>query len=106
MKGIKENNMRKLPKKLKISGINYRVKQKKHPRLSKEGEAYYGTESAGKCVINIEKSHPSQRQMDTLLHEIIHVISYGLKINLDEGEVTRLGTGLFQVLRDNKLKFY
>ena len=96
--------MRKLPKKLRIEGLNYKVKTKRHPRLQKGGEEYFGTECASKCAIVVKKNHPKQRQMSTLLHEVVHVIDYELGLHLGEETITRLGTGLFHVLRDNKLK--
>ena len=43
---------------------------------------------------------------ETFLHEIIHLVSGKMGIKLSERQVTGLGTGLYQVLKTNKLQFF
>ena len=38
------------------------------------------------------------------LHEIIHILSYDLKIELNETQTTVLGAGIYSVLIDNGFK--
>ena len=45
-------------------------------------------------VICINKEQGHQQQADTLVHEVIHVISYDLGLDLDEATVRRLACGL------------
>lgn len=56
-------------------------------------------------TIYIEKSRTFDHKMSTLLHEIFHVISYQLGLNIDEGQTQCLETALYQVLHVNKLTF-
>lgn len=42
---------------------------------------------------------------EAYLHEIIHHINDKLGLNLSEVTIRRLGVGLYQVLKDNKISF-
>lgn len=45
-------------------------------------------------------------QGETFLHEIIHIVADKWDTRVSEKQVTVLATGLYQVLKDNKLKFF
>jgi hypothetical protein len=59
------------------------------------------------CWMKIDAGLPESQKQDTLLHEVLHVIWYEMgihnedKTELEETIITRMATGLFQVLRAN-----
>lgn len=55
--------------------------------------------------IVIDPNAPESRQFECLLHEIIEALNYHLELNLKHPQITALGEGLFQVLRDNQIDF-
>ena len=55
--------------------------------------------------IQIAKDIGISQQNSTLLHEIIHVISYHLRLELTEQQVSGLETGLFEYLTTNEHPF-
>ncbi len=52
-------------------------------------------------AITIREGQPLENEQDSLLHEVIHAVSDYMEINLKEGQVTKLATGLLAVLKDN-----
>jgi hypothetical protein len=82
----------KIPKRIKIGGVFYRVTLNSHERtsfLDREDDE-----------LNINPRLSSQQMEIALLHEIIHGINLGIT---DEVLVEGLAQGLHQVLIDNKL---
>ena len=51
--------------------------------------------SNGQCRISIDSCLTPERLETCLLHEMMHVISYRLHLNLDEAQVKGLETGLY-----------
>jgi hypothetical protein len=93
--------MKKIPKsKIKILGYDYKL------ILSKE----IGSDELGRCdytnqIIYLNAKQGEDSLKDSLLHEIIHAISYlmGLKDeDPEEDFVTRISTGLRSVLIQNR----
>ena len=94
----------KIPKEIRVGGIDYKIEHVKESLDGINSEAVY----AGRVMFKEHKillldSYPSEKQFKTLLHEIIHIIDEDLKIGIDEENICRLETGLYQVLKDNKL---
>ena len=98
----------KIPKTLKVAGHNYKVFFD-DKFLAKEG-------LLGQCdfisqKIRLCKKFKGQVRAKsdigrTFVHEIIHTIdAHYNNYALTEKEVDRLSNGLYQVLKDNKLKF-
>ena len=58
---------------------------------------------AAKNEILINSSIVKELQETTLIHEIIEALNYHLELNLEHNKITSLESGLYQVLKDNKL---
>ena len=86
-----------IPKTLKIGGTNYKIEvvDKIDEDDNTAGKTY-----TSKQLIKISKGTPDFQQT-TLVHEIIHAINMELK----ETDVEFFTQALYQVLKDNKLKF-
>jgi len=86
----------KIPNKLDILGATYSVIQQEE--LGDSGQCWLG-----KQIILIEKrQHPEQKEM-TLLHEVIEALNYQLELELPHKTICALETGLYHVLKKNKL---
>jgi DMSO/TMAO reductase YedYZ molybdopterin-dependent catalytic subunit len=88
-----------LPEKVRVCGVDYAVKQVKHPMLD-------GMEKVGVCdwhiaEIEIKQELDEQVKMSTLLHELVHLIAEMNEQELDEELVCILSTGLYQIMADN-----
>ena len=60
-----------------------------------------------RSVIEIGNNGQSRSQMeDTLIHELLHQISYVLKLDMKEELVHRLAAGLHTVIKDNPVRFH
>lgn len=85
-----------------ILGQTWKVKvRKKHPDL----EGCMGRTDFSKNTIYISREIPELTQRSTLLHEILHILSYCLGVRLQENEIMRFEAGLFSTIHDNKLRF-
>jgi len=94
----------KIPDKIKIGGIDWKIELIKEATDDINDKAsYMGRVLFKKHKILILNSYPIERQFKTLLHEIIHVLDEDLKIGFEENDICRLEVGLYQVLKDNKL---
>lgn len=94
----------KLPKHVKISGINYTVVLKK--QLEDSGDACWGLTDYPNVTIYIREELSQQKQRQTLMHEMLHVMMHeaGLdNICGDEKIVNPLGNMLDNVLASNNL---
>ena len=91
-----------LVSKLKIGGIIYAVGIVK--RLEDEGQALWGCTDYPKTKIKISKGINKQKQIQTLIHEIVHAAMHEAGLDEqcnDEKIVNPLGLVLYQVLNDN-----
>lgn len=88
---------------IKIAGQNYKVE-------SMPKKWVHHTDTYGQCdtehlAIHLATNIPESRKGETLLHEVLHAIyyEYGLShVNDEEGIVSLLSVGLYQVLKDNE----
>jgi len=98
----------KIPKEIKIAGHIYRVI---YPYTFMEtlvlGQSDYFQKEIRLARVDTTGNPIPQAQLNnTLCHEILHCIDYEYNNQkLDEDTVKRLGNGLYQVLKDNQLKF-
>ena len=85
----------KIPKSLKIGGHIYDVKLVESDDIQKDcGEC-----AVDKLEIKIKKTMPQTMQEETLIHEAIHAMNFGLS----EESVQYLSMAFYQFLKDNKL---
>ena len=86
-------------KKLTISvlGIPHKVIIQQFSDSNKDFTAFGETDiSTGEIFIN--SIHPADRQIKTLVHEILEVINEHLEIGLSHNKITQLETGLYTSL--------
>jgi hypothetical protein len=87
--------MKTLPKKLKIGGHIYEVLLVESDDIQKDcGEC-----AVDKLQIKIKDSMPQSMQEETLIHEAIHAMNFGLS----EESVQFLSMAFYQFLKDNDL---
>lgn len=95
-----------IPKKVKVAGFIVPVRMVNKIEGGYLGSSYY---QGNKIVLAKRDGYnckiSSQPMHETLCHEIVHQISVRYNVGLSEREVKKLSTGLYQVLKDNKLKF-
>ena len=60
-----------------------------------------GYNDATKGVIHYNNTHPYNVQVETILHELIHVVDYEGQVGLEERQVHILASILHQILVDN-----
>lgn len=91
-----------LLKSVKIGGKRYKVKyidfKKVHCNGDYQGHIHYDDQT-----IEIDKTKTKTTQECIQLHEILHGICHEYRINMKEDDINRLESGLYQVLKDNKL---
>lgn len=92
----------KLPSKLRISCYDIDVVE----MSSREGASreLYGVFSIDEAKIKIDTSNHKFKVLETFIHEILHGIYRGYRIESghdEEQTVERMAVGLLQVLRDN-----
>ena len=83
-----------IPEKIRILGKIYGV------------QIVPGLENCGECfdakqILKIQEGMPYGLERDTLLHEIIHALDYGMHLSMTERQVSALAAGLVAVLVDN-----
>lgn len=92
-----------IPNKVKIGGHNYAIKFKNLDRDEQASNCGYCKPSLNEIVINTEIT--GQQQASTLLHEIIEVINWLNQLELEHHKIQSIESTLYQVLRDNNLRF-
>jgi hypothetical protein len=92
-----------IPAEVNIAGLNYKVKEV--DGLA-EQHGLCGQIVYARCLISLDSSLPADKKEQVFVHELVHGIfeqaGYGEQ---DEDMVNRLGIVLYQVLKDNNLKF-
>lgn len=94
---------KKLPKKIKVGNIVYKVSIKDKV-IDDDGRECWGTTGYQECEISIMKRLPYQKKVETFLHEVTHAIFEQAKSDIcnDESIVDPIGKTLEQVIRENK----
>lgn len=93
----------KIPKKLKIGGVTYRVEQTKNLTLG--SATYSGEIDWAECVIRICPGNPQKMKAD-FVHEMVHGILVRLGYtDHDEKKVDELGKALYMIFEDNPEMF-
>ncbi|MEC5422112.1 hypothetical protein QGM71_01220 [Virgibacillus sp. C22-A2] len=92
-----------IPSKVKVAGIEYDVLQK--PTVDKNA-TLAGICNWGFSEIEIKEDIPQDRKEETFIHELLHAIHYEAGYDTqDEDMINRVGKVLYQVLKDNDLRF-
>lgn len=92
-----------LPEKVKILGHEYRVEQVEG-YLAKTG-GNTGQSNNYLNVITIGRELAESTKHEILLHEIIEAVDSRLELNLEHSKICALSEALYQVLKDNPLRF-
>ena len=79
---------------MKILGFNYHV-------VGSSDSQYLGLHSADTLTIKIDSGAPKERQLETIVHEIIEAINVHTQLKLRHNQITTVSSILFQVLSDN-----
>ena len=88
----------KIPKEIKIGVYPYRVIPTPHLKLNKGN---WGTTNHTEKTIVLDSALPSLELNQTLIHEVLHIISVVFMCSLDEDNVERLANGMGEFLFDN-----
>lgn len=87
-----------IPSILTILGKDYKVNENTEIL---DAMGICGRVDQSRLEIQYSFSQEPQQMMDTLVHESLHGIDYALSLELSEGQITRLTTGLLCFMRDN-----
>ena len=88
----------KVPQKIKIGLYPYGVEAVPDLKLK---EGVWGVSNHVKREVRVDSHLPLLERNQTLLHEVIHIISQGFMCSLDEDNVERLANGIGEFLFDN-----
>ena len=90
----------KIPKRIHFAGFDYEIKIVKHL----DGDDSWGRTDIQNQQIFIEKDMPLQHQMQTLIHELMHVAyrhTFG-EVRADEEKKTKAWSkNIYGILKDN-----
>jgi hypothetical protein len=86
---------------LNILGHDYEVQFVEHNQLDTSRNC--GTCDMYRTILAISTNQSRTMQESTIIHEIIEAVNYCLELNLEHNKITALESGLYQVLKDNKL---
>lgn len=101
----------KIPTTLKIAGLTWKVKESKN--IATEGSCW-GSTHYDSQTIYLDPATTEQHKAEVLLHEILHAVMWVSRLDqrfrsdnkpTDEEVVCAVTATLFQVLKDNKLRF-
>ena len=93
----------KIPKKIKVNGIIYKIEYVEEINDNIHSADYRGVALIKYKKVNILNYYFEDDKKRTILHEAIHILDDDFKINLNENSVRRLTSGLYAFLKDNKL---
>lgn len=92
----------KIPKKVKVGGITYKVKEVNSiNRINEVDGKTVGLWEPAKSVIYLDKNLEKQAKEKFYLHELFHAIFEHCNIEQAEDKVELLSTALYMVIKDN-----
>jgi hypothetical protein len=91
--------MREKSKLVDVLGKIYKVKFLKDKKFEEQEFGIFFPDDQ-EIWINLEKGIDHRK--DSVIHEILHAVSYDLNLKLNENQVRHLGCAIFQVLRTNQ----
>jgi len=101
--------MLKLPKSVKVAGFTYKIiPVASKDEVENEVKGACGYVDFRKQEIIICTAYSNERQLETLLHEILHTVHFHYHIesvvsdpDIEEHLTTKVSEGIFQVFKDN-----
>lgn len=100
-----------IPPVIRILGFDWDIKEDKH--VAHEGGIFGSTHTFSQTIF-LDPAAPQQKKEQTLLHEMMHAIWWQTGLNkrytkekeiIEEEIIGALAQGLYQILKDNDLKF-
>ena len=92
----------KIPKRIKVGGVIYKVKQvKKINRIDENHGKTVGLWNSEKAVIYLDKNLEKQMKEQCFIHELFHALFDHCAIEQNEDKVDLLSTALYMVIKDN-----
>ena len=88
------------PRKIKINGHWFKVEFRNR---SQDAYDKAGSTNSFANLIVLNAGLSPSKKWSCLLHEILHELNWQLDLGLDEGQISAIAEGLFQVLTDNGL---
>ena len=101
----------RIPKKLKIDYKTFKVVEIKSVTIKdydkRTKRRLWGHTDTDRNIIRLGQTQSKEEQANVFLHEIIHscLDVEGIHKNINEDVVDKLGRRLYQVIKDNKLRF-
>lgn len=89
----------KIPKRVKVGGITYKVKLING--VDKADEFTVGAWRGKDGVIYIDKNVSKRMQEHFFIHELMHALFFHCDIEQDEHKVSLLATALEMIIKDN-----
>jgi len=93
----------KIPNDIIINGITYKILIKKPVKCNLSEEQFRGSADYKDATITISNAYQQESKERTLIHEILHILDDDYKIDLSEDHIRRIATGIYTVLKSNKL---
>ncbi len=87
-----------MPKFVKVGPLTYRMQEVTEEML---GDGVMGHESFRTGTISILATLEPVFKQESLWHELLHIIAEQHNIDLNEGQIDALATGVMQVIQDN-----
>lgn len=91
----------KIPNKVKIGGIVYKILYKDTNRTDSRSLCGYTDVDNAEIIVDDKKD--LQVQESTFFHEILEAINFQNELKLEHHQIMVLENNLFQVLKDNNL---
>lgn len=91
-----------IPKKLKIGGIVYKIKQISPCIRPGTGETVWGYVDFAKCEIGIDKELAEDKKRTVLMHEAVHAIDEAVGLGFSEEATDRVAVAIVDMLIRNK----
>ena len=89
-----------IPQKLKVLGLDYEVKL-----IDGNETEWFGSHNGNTQTIRLNANKHQDQVASTLLHEIIEAIDMHLELGLAHQQISALESGLYQVMKENRLSF-
>jgi len=94
-----------IPKKLKVGGFVYKIVWSQEPIIN-NGNSCYGLCDYGKRTITLKTGDfDKQTNEENFCHEMCHATLDEANVTATESEVIDISRALYQVLKDNKIRF-
>jgi len=83
---------------VRVLGKTYKIQSL--PEHVMDGE--FGACNYAYQLIKYNQKLAPDELKDTLLHEMVHVLDYGMQLGLKEKQVHTIATGVYSLMKDNK----